>query len=668
MDNKRRRWKSLELIILTPVLAFLLLAGVGLFILMSASIEEFADRSIRQNLNALSNAAYNIADNEIDRLNRQGSAGQSMAVRTIHQVSVFEEYENFTRQNEIGLIVYARDSDRVAFADSNVLKTEIVVDFVSRNQGTHFDTPNGEGYYIKSIEFEPWNWQIILIKESADFSQLLGDVRNIYIGVGIAILLIAIALTVYLRIAIGRPINLMVSRLQERQRPEYRGILELEFLSDNIGQMMGEISKHSEHLEELVDARTKELEGATRDAKLAQTQLIEAIESISEGFSLYDADDRLVISNSRYRDLLYPGIDDLVVAGASFESIVRAAAERGLIQGATANTTAWIEERVARHRTPGEPLLQRRSDGRWIQISERRTDEGGTVAVYSDITELKLREEEAKESSRAKSKFLANMSHELRTPLNAVIGITEMLREDAEATGPDDFLEPLDRVSRAGKHLLHLINEILDLSKIEAGKIELHLEEFNVLGLIKDVVATSQPLVQRGSNRISISCPDDIGAMNADLTRVRQVVFNLVSNACKFTENGDITLTAARDDEGGKDFVTVAIADTGIGLTSEQMDNLFEEFTQADSSTTRKYGGTGLGLAISKRLCQLMGGDITVQSALGKGSTFTVRLPVQVKLSSTQVPAKRSVDEGQPPNGDAAEVLEASDQISGIGG
>ncbi len=668
MDNKRRRWKSLELIILTPVLAFLLLAGVGLFILMSASIEEFADRSIRQNLNALSNAAYNIADNEIDRLNRQGSAGQSMAVRTIHQVSVFEEYENFTRQNEIGLIVYARDSDRVAFADSNVLKTEIVVDFVSRNQGTHFDIPNGEGYYIKSIEFEPWNWQIILIKESADFSQLLGDVRNIYIGVGIAILLIAIALTVYLRIAIGRPINLMVSRLQERQRPEYRGILELEFLSDNIGQMMGEISKHSEHLEELVDARTKELEGATRDAKLAQTQLIEAIESISEGFSLYDADDRLVISNSRYRDLLYPGIDDLVVAGASFESIVRAAAERGLIQGATANTTAWIEERVARHRTPGEPLLQRRSDGRWIQISERRTDEGGTVAVYSDITELKLREEEAKESSRAKSKFLANMSHELRTPLNAVIGITEMLREDAEATGPDDFLEPLDRVSRAGKHLLHLINEILDLSKIEAGKIELHLEEFNVLGLIKDVVATSQPLVQRGSNRISISCPDDIGAMNADLTRVRQVVFNLVSNACKFTENGEITLTAARDDEGGRDFVTVAIADTGIGMTSEQMDNLFEEFTQADSSTTRKYGGTGLGLAISKRLCQLMGGDITVQSALGKGSTFTVRLPVQVKLSSTQVPAKRSVDEGQPPNGDAAEVLEASDQISGIGG
>ena len=197
---------------------------------------------------------------------------------------------------------------------------------------------------------------------------------------------------------------------------------------------------------------------------------------------------------------------------------------------------------MAQHRSPRESHLQRRSDGRWIRISERRTDEGGIVAVYSDITELKQREEEAKEASRAKSQFLANMSHELRTPLNAVIGITEMLHEDAEDLGQEDFLEPLERVSRAGKHLLHLINEILDLSKIEAGKTEFHLEDFSVETLLKDVVSTSETLASKNRNRLILDCPEGIGAMHADLTRVRQIVFNLVSNACKFTEHGTVTV------------------------------------------------------------------------------------------------------------------------------
>ena len=227
--------------------------------------------------------------------------------------------------------------------------------------------------------------------------------------------------------------------------------------------------------------------------------------------------------------------------------------------------------------------------------------------------------------SQHKSQFLANMSHELRTPLNAVIGITEMLREDAEAAGQD--LEPLDRVLGAGRHLLALINDILDLSKIEAGRMELQLEHFALTPLINNVVKTIEPLAAKNGNRVAVHCDSAIGTLHADQMRLRQALLNLMSNANKFTERGTITVNVRQGQENGRDWVTISVADTGIGMTAEQMDKLFQEFSQADASTTRKYGGTGLGLAISKRFCQMMGGDITVASKPGEGSTFTILLP-----------------------------------------
>jgi signal transduction histidine kinase len=217
------------------------------------------------------------------------------------------------------------------------------------------------------------------------------------------------------------------------------------------------------------------------------------------------------------------------------------------------------------------------------------------------------------------------MSHELRTPLNAIIGVTEMLREDAEAAKQD--LEPLDRVLGAGRHLLALINDILDLSKIEAGRMELQIETFPLAPLIADVVKTIEPLAAKNANQVAMNCDGKIGAVQADQMRLRQALLNLMSNANKFTERGTITVDARQEEENGQDYVAIAIADTGIGMTTEQMVKLFQEFSQADASTTRKYGGTGLGLAISKRFCQMMGGDITVKSQPGKGSTFTIRLP-----------------------------------------
>jgi adenylate cyclase len=209
-----------------------------------------------------------------------------------------------------------------------------------------------------------------------------------------------------------------------------------------------------------------------------------------------------------------------------------------------------------------------------------------------------------------------------------------MLREDAEALKQD--IEPLDRVLGAGRHLLALINDILDLSKIEAGRMELHLETFPLVPVIKDVAKTIEPMAMKNGNRLAIDCPADIGTIHADQTRFRQSLLNLASNANKFTEKGTVTIAAHQGHENGRDWIILAVADTGIGMTPEQMGKLFQEFSQASSATASKYGGTGLGLAISRRFCQMMGGDITVESEPGRGSTFTIRLPRIVDAKSIQ--------------------------------
>jgi signal transduction histidine kinase/DNA-binding response OmpR family regulator len=235
----------------------------------------------------------------------------------------------------------------------------------------------------------------------------------------------------------------------------------------------------------------------------------------------------------------------------------------------------------------------------------------------------------AEEASRTKSSFLANMSHELRTPLNAIIGLTELLCDNAARFGTEKALEPPRRVLRAGRHLLSLINDILDLSKIEAGKMDLTLESVAIGPVVEEVLGTARPLAEQNKNALELDCPEGIGSVHADNMRLRQVLLNLLSNACKFTKGGTVRLRIARAEEAGQHWVDFAVSDTGIGMTEEQLGRLFQEFTQADASTTRQFGGTGLGLAISRRLCRLMGGDITVTSVPGEGSTFTVRLPTE---------------------------------------
>jgi signal transduction histidine kinase len=243
--------------------------------------------------------------------------------------------------------------------------------------------------------------------------------------------------------------------------------------------------------------------------------------------------------------------------------------------------------------------------------------------------EIEEKGRELAEASQHKSQFLASMSHELRTPLNAIIGLTEMMVANAARFGTEKALEPLKRVNAAGAHLLGLINQVLDLSKIEAGKLELNPESVNLAPLIDEVVGTAGQLADKNKNRLIVQAEQNLGAVTIDPIRLRQILLNLLSNACKFTKEGEVRLKARRIGNGG-DWIELAVSDTGIGMTPEQQAKLFAEFTQADSLTARKFGGTGLGLAISRRLARMMGGDVTVTSEPGKGSVFTVRLPGSV--------------------------------------
>ncbi len=374
----------------------------------------------------------------------------------------------------------------------------------------------------------------------------------------VAAVLIAAGLTVLVLRSILRPVAQLVAAVEAARRGDMSAPLPPQS-SDELGAMTRAVDLF----------RTGQQERARLEqAAEAQRQLLaDAIECITEGFVLYDASDRLLLCNSNFVRL-QPGLADVMVAGTSFRTVLEAAAARGLVDLGAYTPEGWVEMRLHRHREP-QGTAQYRFGARWVQFSERRTTDGGMVAIYSDITDMKRQQteletarHEAVHASQVKSEFLANMSHELRTPLNAIIGYSQLLQEDAVDAGEEITLPDLRKIEAAGKHLLGLINGILDLSKVEAGRMDLFVEPVEVAGLVEDVRLMVAPQAARNGNALVVDCPPGIGAIRSDVTKLKQSLLNLLGNACKFTEKGTVTLTARREPGG---IVSFAVSDTEQG-------------------------------------------------------------------------------------------------------
>jgi adenylate cyclase len=399
----------------------------------------------------------------------------------------------------------------------------------------------------------------------------------------------------------------------------------VEVFRDNavaLDQLLAEREQAAARLEKLVEERTAELQ--QRGAVLRVT-----FDNMAHGVLAFDREQKVAAWNRQVIKLL--DLPETFLAGKPhFADFIRLLAERG--EYGAVDVEAEVKRFAAeagQHRT----FERSRPDGTFLEIRHNPLPDGEIVIIYTDITERKRYEETltaardaADEANRTKSTFLANMSHELRTPLNAIIGYSEILQEDAAAKDDQEPIADLQKIESAGRHLLGLINNILDLSKIEAGKMDVFIEPVDIQALVKEMLSIVKPLADKNENVIDVICPADIGSFRSDQTKVKQCLLNLMSNANKFTSKGTLTLTVAREDNSA---VCFRVSDTGVGMTQEQLGRLFQAFSQADASTTKRFGGTGLGLGITKHFCTMLGGDVTVESTPGMGSTFIIRLPDQ---------------------------------------
>jgi PAS domain S-box-containing protein len=382
----------------------------------------------------------------------------------------------------------------------------------------------------------------------------------------------------------------------------------------------------------------QELARARSRAEAAEERLRTAIESLDDAFALYDAEDRLVLCNERYKDY-YPLSREAIVPGARFEDIIRAGAERGEYSAAVGRVDEWVAERLEQHRRAESPIEQRHADGRWLKISERRTPDGGRVGVRVDITELKEAQARAESASRAKGEFLATMSHEIRTPINGVLGIADLLL----GTGLDpEQRHYVQTIEQSGRTLVHILNDVLDDAKIEAGKLELESSPFDLSRIVDEAAALVAPrAAEKGIELIVHYAPDAPHHLVGDAGRIHQVLINLIGNAIKFTDRGHVRVRVAGERwERGAARIRIDVQDTGIGIPEEIARRLFQPYTQADSSTTRRFGGTGLGLFICRRLVEVMGGEIGLESSAGEGSVFSVTLTLHEAPAHPERPAE----------------------------
>lgn len=488
----------------------------------------------------------------------------------------------------------------------------------------------GYGRWVPSL-------QVALLAEQSQ-SEAFGLMYAFIMVTGIvagATVIIAIAAAVLLAKGVAEPIDQLSQAAIAVEREEYTmGSLNHVAARDD---EPGQLARSFERMVAQVRAREQRLHQAREEIRQREELFRSLIENALDIVTILNPD-----ATIRY---VSPSVEALL--GYSSSELVGQDAFARVHEDDLPQIQQAFGRAIASRQARDELIeyRYRHKDGGWrtleastINLLDHASING--VVIHSrDITErkkaaaLQKAKEAAEEASLAKSRFLANMSHELRTPLNAIIGYSEMLREEAVDTGNHELDSDLARIQAAGQHLLGLINDVLDLSKIEAGRMDLLLDSFDISALIEDVLGTARPLIARNGNRLQLDLPADPGLMYADETKLRQILLNLLSNAAKFTEQGTITLQVQSSDDGST--VAFAVHDTGIGLSDEQIARLFQPFTQADASTTRKYGGTGLGLAISRHYCQMMGGDISIVSQPDVGSTFIASLPRHVVSQAT---------------------------------
>ena len=393
------------------------------------------------------------------------------------------------------------------------------------------------------------------------------------------------------------------------------------------------------------------------DAKRQREYFAAVVANSPVAIVTLDLEGRITAFNPAFQTLFGYSLEEAV--GRNIDSILNDERTLAEANAYTAQATTETAKGIGKRKRRDGTLIDVELAGVPVKVDGRNV---GIMALYHDVTDLLKAKSEAESANQAKSRFLANMSHELRTPLNAIIGYSEMLKEDAEERGHGEQASDLEKIRSSGRHLLALINDVLDLSKIEAGKMELYLETFDVHHLVEEVQTTIRPLIAQNGNSLEVTVAPEVGPLRADLTKVRQMLLNLLSNATKFTDKGAIHLdvTRAGAARGPGHDLLFRVRDQGIGMTPEQQGRLFEAFQQAEASTTRRFGGTGLGLAITRRFCEMMGGRITVESTPGVGSTFALRLPEDVEAAT----AEGAGDALPSPEGSAGRILVIDDEAS----